>query len=191
MIKGLNKKNLNKYNFIDDLREIQQNYPLEEKYDSKQMQKQLKHVIDSIISKNIITKQDFVTPLKEFGFNRNDKKLLIEEYAKHINIYLLKKRELEKSSDLVKNILFNRLASENPEDFLSFFTNYIKEKYPYRPYTDILLKDFKSNVDQLKKQIINVSNSNNLAEINDISEQLAMREGRKYDLYFISWNITI
>ena len=165
MIKGLNKKNLNKYNFIDDLREIQQNYPLEEKYDSKQMQKQLKHVIDSIISKNIIIKQDFVTPLKEFGFNRNDKKLFILAYSNYINVSLLKKRELDKSNDMAKNILLNKLASENPENFFSFFKFYVYRNYSYKPYIENLLKDYRSKIDQLKKQTFNKANSVGLSQI--------------------------
>lgn len=149
---------------INELRTNNQNQQ-EEKYDRKRMKMQLKCIVDSINFKNITDEQDFITPLKKFGFNRNDKKLFILAYSNYINVSLLKKRELDKSNDMAKNILLNKLASENPENFFSFFKFYVYRNYSYKPYIENLLKDYRSKIDQLKKQTFNKTNSVDLSQI--------------------------
>lgn len=123
------------------------------------MNDQMKIHFDYFEAHQIEKFQEFVQPLYDYGCNTGNQKKFLEEFLKYmketkdIEIFLLKKREINKTNSGERNILFNRLASEYPDDLLTFLKKYLYHNYPDKTNTKDFIQRFQIKI----KKLINPS----------------------------------
>ena len=137
--------------------------------------------------------QEFVQPLYDYGCNTGNQKKFLEEFLKYmketkdIEIFLLKKREINKTNSGERNILFNRLASEYPDDLLTFLKKYLYKNYPDKTNTEDFIQRFQIKI----KKLINPSLNDvitppvpSAAPVTPISSVLPVSLNDSYNLFF-------
>ena len=123
------------------------------------MNDQMKIHFDYFEAHQIEKFQEFVQPLYDYGCNTRNQKKFLEEFLKYmketkdIEIFLLKKREINKTNSGERNILFNRLASEYQDDLLTFLKKYLYHNYPDKTNTKDFIQRFQIKI----KKLINPS----------------------------------
>ena len=122
----------------------------------------MKPIIISLDQYGITEYQDFCEILHISGLKATEMNELISEFIRFINsndqynkINWIKKRELRKSNNGIKNIIFNRLAVEYPNELFYFFNTYISNKLKGRPDSNRLIQQARLGIGKLanKKQI--------------------------------------
>lgn len=124
--------------------------------DRSLMNEQIKVHLDYLDQHGITEYGNFVQTLRDYQFNAGSILKLIQDFVDYKNsqdpenpLFLLKKRELKKSNDGEKNILFNRLSVEFSFEFLSFFENYVNFYFSRMKIKDKLIEKIRAKVEHL------------------------------------------
>ena len=122
------------------------------------MAEMIKPTIAILDNYGVTNYQNFNYLFKKAGFKAKEIILIINEFIKYINsneqtskINWIKKRELIKSNFGEKNIIFNRLALEYPNELVNFIYFYLIRKFPFSD-NNVFISEMKVLIDEIEKQ---------------------------------------